>query len=274
MRSQAAISPDGQPHELPDMLHGARDAAALAWERAAEKALAKHHRLNRSHGDLVELGARAEASGLALAESRPAMGRAGGMLYAKDICPWFFDPPVAASTDSLMVCYAGRCNPQAEGIACCKEKGGVFKCPLSRPFMCSDKDCGGDRCCTRTAAECGLHGGRRRCEGPPGPSGRAGAAGHAGANAKGDRGPAGDPGPVGEVSLHGSGSKASKGAFFGVLAANMVLAWVVLQCFASAHGKTADQQAGDGDAEHDELQEGYDEQDYEPPAEGFQAEPR
>jgi len=262
MRSQAAISPDGRPHRLPDMLNGAQAAAMVAWGSAAEKALAKH-RLNHSRADLVELGARTKERGFAKAKSRRAP-----TLYAKDICPWYFDPPVAASTDTLMVCYAGRCNPLAEGKACCKAKGGVFKCPRSRPFMCSKKDCDGDRCCVEAAEQCSSHGGRRRCEGPPGPSGAAGAAGRSGsAGAKGDRGEAGDPGQAGGLP---PSSLASRGAsFFAVMGANMVMAFLMLQCFNSRHGK-----ASGGDAGHDELQADYDDQDYAPPAEELQAEPR
>merc|ERR1719188_62082 len=207
-------------------MHTAKMHTAHGRAHVHQNALAKTH-----------TKATVSASGHA-ATAKQAVGSRLEAEYAKDVCPWYFDPPVATTREDLMICYDGMCDPLTDGGPCCASKGGVFKCPKDAPYMCANKDCGDDHCCVRTAEDCKVHGGRRRCEGPPGPRGPPGPQGRAGLNGtKGARGPAGDPGASGAVGDAGSTSAggaaaapATKGAFIMVLATILVFALIMLHC--------------------------------------------
>eukprot|EP00928_Gymnodinium_smaydae_P004856 TRINITY_DN11661_c0_g1_i2.p1 TRINITY_DN11661_c0_g1~~TRINITY_DN11661_c0_g1_i2.p1 ORF type:complete len:345 (+),score=35.73 TRINITY_DN11661_c0_g1_i2:57-1091(+) len=86
--------------------------------------------------------------------------------FAEDICPWFFG--LHTNSPELLLCYHGECNPMKDSalFGCCADKGGIFQCPSTAPYLCKKKECFGDHCCK---ANCTTEdGGVRPCEAPPG----------------------------------------------------------------------------------------------------------
>eukprot|EP00397_Hematodinium_sp_SG-2012_P045072 GEMP01050494.1.p1 GENE.GEMP01050494.1~~GEMP01050494.1.p1 ORF type:complete len:428 (+),score=43.83 GEMP01050494.1:90-1373(+) len=52
-----------------------------------------------------------------------------------------------------------QCDVQREGWACCKALGGRAQCPSSQPFMCKQKSCNDENCCSYTKQWCNARGG-------------------------------------------------------------------------------------------------------------------
>eukprot|EP01065_Artemidia_motanka_P035375 TRINITY_DN43297_c0_g1_i1.p1 TRINITY_DN43297_c0_g1~~TRINITY_DN43297_c0_g1_i1.p1 ORF type:complete len:492 (+),score=137.85 TRINITY_DN43297_c0_g1_i1:78-1478(+) len=77
------------------------------------------------------------------------------------VCEWQQPAPLAFHYQ----CHDGtQCNDGDQGD-CCKNHGGVARCPKEQPQMCTNVDCAGgtEHCCVATAADCSAHGGPRAC---------------------------------------------------------------------------------------------------------------
>lgn len=133
-------------------------------------------------------------------ELTPAEFEAGGAtVYAENVCPWWWNPPITTFNTTARRCYNGIFCTTA---SCCTAGGGTYLCPSSAPYMCASMDncltpgqnlnC--DYTCVATSRLCSAHGGLRACEGPPGP-----------------RGPLGQPGAIGNTGSAGDNSTATDG---------------------------------------------------------------
>ncbi|KAJ9460968.1 hypothetical protein DIPPA_14320 [Diplonema papillatum] len=77
-----------------------------------------------------------------------------------EVCP-FLRP--SEETDMHQCGDDSSCNATLDATCCAANGSVIDKCAPEMPFMCADRDCGGDYCCVKGRDDCSTYGGLRIC---------------------------------------------------------------------------------------------------------------